>query len=172
MLASGGCHPARAAGILAPRGKRRKSGEKSRRKYHAHSYPSKAAPATPDGRPSHRKPVETVPAFPAAGRRRSARRPQAAQTAFLPTWGGEVRERAVRTRCEPPAPATQPVRFFTNHESRPLSPFGSPWMRKGRTTKNRRPATASLLANSHYGLFTIVRGVGAHEQGSAHRQPF
>ena len=63
-------------------------------------------------------------------------------------------------------------------------PFGSPWVRKGRTTRNRRPDrrarrpfTASLPATSHYGLFTIVHycsggGWGAPEQESAHRPPF
>ena len=49
-------------------------------------------------------------------RRRGA--PKLPQPAFLPTWGSEVRERIGRTRCEPPAPATPPVRFFTKHETR------------------------------------------------------
>ncbi len=109
------------------------------------------------------------------------------------------------TSCKPPAPATRPFRFFTNHESRNtnhglyaflaaflrvaarhgasmarhgrgrrpphrqhgllvftnhatphLSPFGSPWVRRGRTTENRRPdrrARRQVTAS----LFTIVR---------------
>ena len=72
-------------------------------------------------------------------------------------------------------------------------PFGSPWVRKGRTTKNRRPdrrarrpVTACLPAASHYCLLTSVHdcpalvGIGRHwsdkniapEQVSAHRPPF
>ena len=38
-------------------------------------------------------------------------------------------------RRKPQPTATRPTR----HESRPLWPFGSPWVRKGRTTKKRRP---------------------------------
>ena len=77
----------------------------------------------------------------------------------------------------------------TNHESWPLWPFGSPWVRQGRTTKNRRPdrlarrqVTASLRAFARQSccpvtaslftsvcsllfgycsaLFGIIRGVG------------
>ena len=51
----------------------------------------------------------------------------------------------------------------TRHESRPLWPFSSRWVRKGRTTKKRRQdrrtrrlVTASMPATSHYCLFTSV----------------
>jgi len=52
----------------------------------------------------------------------------------------------------------------TKHESRLLWPFGSPWERKGRISKNHRPVTVSLrpVAWQSYcpviaALFTIVR---------------
>ena len=77
------------------------------------------------------------------------------------TWGGMGRH----GRRPSPALATRPVRFFTrhglsrspaarhffwsepdpstmvfaNHETRTLSPLGSPWVRKGRTIRNPRP---------------------------------
>ena len=59
-------------------------------------------------------------------------------------------------------------------------PFGSPWVRKSRTTRNRRPVTASLPAISRLlftaCLLTIARHCAAKniapEQVSAHRQPF
>ena len=64
-------------------------------------------------------------------------------------------------------------------------PFGSPWVRKDRTTRNRRPdrrtrrpVNASLLTSAHY--CAALRGIArycaakniAPEQVSAHRPPF
>ncbi len=61
-------------------------------------------------------------------------------------------------------------------------PFGSPWVRKGRTTKNRRPDRAAPAAQSRLDCSLLPRiarncpelpgGVGGPEQVSAHRPPF
>ena len=68
--------------------------------------------------------TEALQFFPHPGEpgMRTARRES--QPAFLITWRGAVRERAVRPRCEPSAPATRTVTFFTNlkHELRTLPP--------------------------------------------------
>lgn len=74
-----------------------------------------AAPATPSGRSSGRKPGETVKALlgrPGCGLPGA---PMLLKPVFRPMWRGEVRERAGSTRCEPPTPVTRPLRFFTYH---------------------------------------------------------
>ena len=98
-----------------------------------------AAPATSAGRPSRRQPGETVQAL--RGRPGRPGAPELPQAPFLPAWGSEVRERTGRTSCKPPAPATRPSGFFTNHESR-ITAFLAvrfAWARKGRNIRNCRP---------------------------------
>ena len=98
-----------------------------------------AAPATSAGRPSRRQPGETVQAL--RGRPGRPGAPELPQAPFLPAWGSEVRERTGRTSCKPPAPATRPSGFFTNHETR-ITAFLAvrfAWARKGRNIRNCRP---------------------------------
>ena len=72
--------------------------------------------------------------------------------AWLTTWRGEEFE-GHETR-------------ITKHESRPLRPFGSPWSRKGRTTKKTaartrracRPVTASLRSFARRGAAILWPG--------------
>ena len=116
------------------------------------------APATPAGRPSRRQPGETVQALSGRPGRAGCGLPGAPdlpKAAFLTTWGSEVRA-GHETRN-------------TKHESRPLRPFSSPWVRKGRTTKNRLPdrrtrrqVTACLpgIGRNWTELDGIARGVG------------
>ena len=63
--------------------------------------------------------------------------------ACLIPWRGKVPNRAFRASRKPPAPATRFYVFHesrdTKHESRLFRPFGSPWVRKGRTTRNPHP---------------------------------
>ena len=85
---------------------------------------------------------------------------------FFPRRRGEVRahhESGLSRLSRAASHLPLLLRFFTNHgfyafhDSQPFWPFGSPWVRKGRTTKNRRldrrersPVTASLLTSAHY----------------------
>ena len=91
-----------------------------------------------------------------------------------------------------PSAQAQGGRVFLANQV-PEWPFGSPWVRKGRATNNRRPdrcarqVNASLLTSAHYcpelpSFFLLLacsrlRGIArqkniAPEQMSAHRQPF
>ena len=83
-----------------------------------------------------------------------------------------MRGRCRRTNFDPGAGR----RFFLANQVSEW-PFGSPWVRKGRTTENRRPdrcarrqVTASLFTSVHY--CALLFGGGAPEQVSAHRPPF
>ena len=83
-----------------------------------------------------------------------------------------------RSCCQKEPHLMRPRHGPTRHESRPAWPFsrpawpfGSPWVRKGRTTKNRRPVTASLPAIARN--CAVWGGIlFAPEPVSAHRPPF
>ena len=128
------------------------------------------APATPAGTPSRRKPGESIkalpgrpgcglPGAPRLPRPRRVRAIEKSRTGCAGAAGGRASAQAHRGRVLVANPVF-------------AGPFGSPWVRKGRTTKNRRPdrrsrrqvtvslrtfarqsccpVTASLLTSVHY----------------------
>ena len=119
------------------------------------------APATPAGTPSRRKPGESIkalpgrpgcglPGAPRLPRPRRVRAIEKSRTGCAGAAVGRASAQAHRGRV-----------LLANQGS--AGPFGSPWVRKGRTTKNRRPdrracrpVTACLPAASHYCLLTSV----------------
>ena len=132
------------------------------------------APATPAGRPSRRKPGETVQAFPGRPGRAGCGLPGAPSCPRLPR---PRRVRAVEPSCTGCAGAAGGRASAQAHRWRVLVanhvsewPFGSPLVRKGRTTNNRRPdrrsrrpVTAFLptIAPLCGGLCAIVQYGGA-----------
>ena len=184
----GGGSPPRAAGILAPRRKKRR--KKRRKNRGGDITPMRlrrslffVAPATPAGTPSRRQPGETVqalpgrpgcglPGAPKLPRPRRVRPVEPSRTGCAGAAGGRASAQAHRWRV-----------LVANQVS--AWPFGSPWVRKGRTTKNRRPdrrvvcnITDSQLTTAHY--CAALRGIArycaakniAPEPVSAHRPPF
>ena len=140
------------------------------------------APATPAGTPSRRKPGESIkalPGRPGCGLPGAPRLPrpkrvrlaeekvEKSRTGCAGAAGGRASAQAHRGRV-----------FLANPGSE--CPFGSPWVRKGRTTENRRPnrrarrpVAAFLRVVARHGAAMARHGRDiAPEQVSAHRQPF
>ena len=154
-----------------------KSGEKSREKNRGGDITSMrlrrslffVAPATPAGPAGPAAVCPAPPGCPRLPRPRRIRPVEPSCTRCAGAAGGRASAQAHRWRV-----------LVANQVS--AGPFGWPWVRKGRTTKNRRPdrrarrpVNASLLTSARNcpELPGIARlGGGGPEQVSAHRPPF
>ena len=168
----GGCRPPRTAGILAlAKKKAKKKTEKKieeviSRHFHASATKFVLRSAGNPGRHAlWRKPGETVKALPGRPGRAGCGLPGA------PRLPRPRRVRPVEPSCTGCAGAAGGRASAQAHRWRVLVanqvsewPFGSPWVRKGRTTKNRRPdrrgvcnITDSRLTTAHY--CAALRGI-------------